>query len=413
MKKVLIVSYYFPPLNIMAAKRYGTMCRYFEKYGYEAYVLTTAIKECSYLGAKRDLENPISKRTIRIRRKKQLNRLETKGLFQFITFLDKWKICCRAVMNYDELLWYENIKEKIDLEKLKDIDLIIGTYGPIGSIYIAKYLAKKLNCPYIVDIRDLISEWKETAAGYRRGYRIDQAIEKRLLSSASGLVAITHGFKTILQKKYPSQRIVTVYNGWDGKKRKNLNDSGEKYLYYAGSLYEHRLESLHLLLRALKRINEKKNIKLMIRSVGPKMLDDKVSKMISDMGMDDYVKLLSSITSDIINEEQDKAFINIILSSVHENNIDQMVTVPGKTYELMNEKAPVLAITSKRSEVAKLLAYTNKGVAATEEDEIIEFILYDNNQYTGNEHVAKFSREYQAKMLCRFMDEILEKKQKR
>ena len=45
MKKVLIVSYFFPPLNIIAAKRYGTMSKYFIKNGYEPYVLTTTVKE--------------------------------------------------------------------------------------------------------------------------------------------------------------------------------------------------------------------------------------------------------------------------------------------------------------------------------------------------------------------------------
>ena len=41
MKKILIVSYYFPPLNLIAAKRYGTMCKYFEEYGFEPYIITT------------------------------------------------------------------------------------------------------------------------------------------------------------------------------------------------------------------------------------------------------------------------------------------------------------------------------------------------------------------------------------
>ncbi len=41
MRKVLIISYYFPPINMLASKRYGTMCKYLEENGYKPYVLTT------------------------------------------------------------------------------------------------------------------------------------------------------------------------------------------------------------------------------------------------------------------------------------------------------------------------------------------------------------------------------------
>ena len=411
MKKVLIISYYFPPLNSMAAKRYGTMCKYFKACGYEAYILTTTINECDYLGAKRDLEVPIPlENIIRIGKEKQIKGIQEKVIHWFNGILYKRKFCSRAIMGYDELLWYEKVRKKIDWEKFKDIDIIIGTYGPIGNLYIAKYLSDKLKCFYVADIRDLISEWQEAEDGYRRCYKIDQMIEKMLLSSANGIVTTTHGFKKILQNKYNSKRVITIYNGWDKTQIGQRGHSEEKYLYYAGSLYEHRLDGFGLLLNALKKINEKENIKLIVRSIGPKKLDDKARKMVAKMGMTSYITILPSAPFEVINEEQREAYIHIILSSVQEENIDQMVTVPGKTYELMNEKAPVLAITSKKSDLAKILAYTNKGIATTSEDEIIQFILHDHNQYIGNNHIRKFSREYQAKRLCGFMDEIVKGK---
>lgn len=41
MKKLLIISSHFPPLNTMAAKRYGYMCKYMKKNGYDPYIITT------------------------------------------------------------------------------------------------------------------------------------------------------------------------------------------------------------------------------------------------------------------------------------------------------------------------------------------------------------------------------------
>ena len=61
MKNVLIVSYYFPPINMIAAKRYGTMCKYFEKYGYKPYILTTRHNRSVWLDVKMELELPVNK----------------------------------------------------------------------------------------------------------------------------------------------------------------------------------------------------------------------------------------------------------------------------------------------------------------------------------------------------------------
>ena len=67
MKKLLIVSAHFPPLNTMASKRYGYMCKYMEKYGFEPYILTTRPRGGGYLNSKLDLEVPLSEeRIIRI-----------------------------------------------------------------------------------------------------------------------------------------------------------------------------------------------------------------------------------------------------------------------------------------------------------------------------------------------------------
>lgn len=63
-EKVLIVSSHFPPLNSMAAKRYGYMCKYMEENGFIPYVLTKRAREGGYLNSKFDLEIPIEEEHI-------------------------------------------------------------------------------------------------------------------------------------------------------------------------------------------------------------------------------------------------------------------------------------------------------------------------------------------------------------
>lgn len=78
MKKILIVSYYFPPLNLIAAKRYGTMCKYFEEYGFEPYIITTK-HDRAFIewNVRFDLKLPVSqKQIIQLGKSKKIMKLK-------------------------------------------------------------------------------------------------------------------------------------------------------------------------------------------------------------------------------------------------------------------------------------------------------------------------------------------------
>jgi glycosyltransferase involved in cell wall biosynthesis len=411
LKKVLIVSYYFPPINVVAARRYGSMCKYFAKYGYEPYVLTTSFGRNPGLDARLDLELPLDKsRVIRIGNSKNNSEIGS-VLGNFVmNVLDSGKIMSRTLA-WEVIGWYEKVKRDLDLERIRDIDIIVATYPAMGNLYVAKYLSKKLGCPYIADIRDLISDYTETTEGYRNCKWLDIVIEKYILNAAGGIVTVTPGFRDILRKRYPGKRYKVVFNGWDDVKTVQATPKeADKYLYYAGSLYLHRLESFELLVKCLKKINDEGNdkYKFLVRSIGPKELDVKAANFVKREGMQEYVNILPSVPGDIVQQEQKGACINIVLSTVHEEDVALMTTIPGKVYELLNEDASILAIVPKGSDVEKVLQYTQKGITSISEDEIIDFIGQKNKMCKGNGNIAYFTRERQAERLCRFMNKVLE-----
>lgn len=411
MKKVLIVSYYFPPINMIAAKRYGTMCKYLEKYGYKPYIITTRHDKSCGLNVRLDLESPVNEGQI-IRIGQARNNTDIQSVFcnLLLQVMRNCKISSRTLTSLS-IGWYEMVKRDIYLNKLKDIDIIIGTFPWMENLFVARYLSKQLNCPYIVDIRDLISDYAEADEGYKRSKFIDKILEKYILSNADGIVTVTPGFRDILRKRFPNKPYKVVFNGWDEKTKIETKPKEKiKYLYYAGSLYLHRLESFELLMECIKRINLKTDdkIKFIVRSIGPKKLDMKAKEMIKQENMQEYVSILDAASEDIVKSEQRDAYINVVLSTIHEDDASLMTTIPGKVYELLNYEAPVLAIVPPNSDVDKVLNYTNKGIASTSEDEIIDFILKNNTKYKGNKNTAYFSRKNQAKRLCQFMDKVLE-----
>ncbi len=407
MKKVLVVSYFFPPMNVIGAKRYGIMCKYFRENGYDAYVLTGAKYNSTY-NIKYDMDIPIPEENI-IRVALENN----KNLLSVINgMLVKLKRASRVINEIS--VWHKNVKQTVSLGQLKDIDIVIGTYSPMADLFVAKYIAKKLGCIYIADIRDFISDWKQVADGWRRTYWIDKILERKALHSTDVIITISPAMTKMFQKKYPGKKVVTVFNGWEGEPRESTGLPQEKYLYFAGTLYGYMVEDgLMLLLRALKKVNKKEKIKLIIRSTGPDGIIRKVKRIINQMGLEDIVSILPAVEEDIVREERSKSYINVVFSSIREEDTEFLAAMPGKSYDYIREKAPVLAIAYPKQDLAKLLSYTGKGIASVSEEEIADFILnLDPDNYVGNDNVLKFSRRYQAARLCKFMDYMLAKNER-
>ena len=125
--------------------------------------------------------------------------------------------------------------------------------------------------------------------------------------------------------------------------------------------------------------------------------------------MQEYVSVLGAADERIVKKEQRNAYINVVLSTIHEDDRALMTTVPAKVYELLITQPPTLAIVPRCSDVGRILHYTNKGMATVAEDEIIDFIQKDCKRYTGNKNVNYFTRKRQAERLCNFMNKVLEK----
>lgn len=400
MRKVLVVSWYFAPCSRMGAKRFGIMCKYFEENGYEPYVIA-APASITGNGAAAELEIPIPRNHLTEVNIDKSNMYFTAAILEVFKLM---KLCSRTVESSQ--FWYKNVKRSINLEELRSInfDIVIGTYGPMVNLYIAKYLSRKLKCKYIADIRDPISDYDEKLPqGYRWTSKLDYVIEKMFLNAAEGITTVNLKMKEDMKARYPKKKVITVYNGWDGEER--LYYQAEKYLYFAGTLYEYSINGLTIVLKALKVVNEKEDIKMIIRCIGSQA--SKVKQIIREMKMQNIVSCLPPVGERIVREERQKSFINVVFCSIDKEDYD-MVTIPGKAYEYMHERAPVLAVTPDTSIMAKALRYTNKGIGTTVESKIVDFILNAGGKYKGNDNVLKFSRQYQTARLCRFMDYILE-----
>lgn len=411
MKKVLIVSNYFPPINAIASKRFGVMCRYFQEFGYESYILTVNPSNIYVNGAQMDLEVPIDeKRITRIGNFGETDPIQ-QWYYQFFFKILEKKRFFFVSLDRQSVAWTERVKKEIDLSKFKDIDIVIGTFGIMGNIMIADYISHKLGCPFVADLRDLISDYRDSTMNRRkRLFLLERIVERQKLYRAAGITVVNPEYKKLLKKRYFNKPIITVYNGWDESRKSKTTKINGEYLYYAGALIPHRAECLKLVAKCLKNINNRRNekIKLVIRTnLSVKECEQDILNYIEKEHMEDFFLCLESASDDVVAGEIQGAYINLTLNTLDEKEKSYTMAVSGKVYELLISSRPILAISPKASALDKMMKYTQKGIATTSEKEIEKFILGGCEKYVGNDNIQYFSRKEQAKKFCEFMDSIL------
>ena len=194
-------------------------------------------------------------------------------------------------------------------------------------------------------------------------------------------MAVTSGFREILRERYPNHKIITVYNGWEIQDKEDNHNKKNDYLYYAGSLYEHRVESIKMLIDTIK--ENELDVNLIIRSVGPENSERILKDYIYANSMQNKVKVLGTVNENTVRQEQAEAKVNLLFSSLDADDKSLMTTLPGKLFELIRLDNPVLAIADKSAEIGIVLNKTKKGKIASDKKEILAFLNSDMTEYEG------------------------------
>lgn len=405
MKKVLIISYAFPPLNEIASRRYSEMIPFFHYHGWKPYVLTTK--------SSGDLKVKLSENQIfRIGEHPGLN-LHVKKKVTFKSFIAETRRKLGfmfRVFDSDLFKWSSVVLNSSDLiERIskEKIDIIIASYGPSSVLRIGASLGESLNVPVTYDFRDLASLHEDKS--FKQNWLakvVDRAFEKHYLRSAAGFITVSKGLAERIESQY-KQRIHVVYNGYtlnelEGDTCHSL-PTNKPYLYYAGRFYDHRLDSVYLLIDAL----ESFEYKLIIRSLGPIELDEKIKRYALHKNVAHKVEILDKTKAEIVEYESRNAAVNLVFEDLEKVYKSLRGVLTGKFLQLLTYDAPVLAIARSDSEIGEILNETGKGRLASSEREVVDFLntLDKEENVVDSSKIFFYSKEEQAKSLIHYLEE--------
>jgi len=425
-KKIIILSDYFPPSNLTPSERIYSFCLYLSQMGYYPIVVTrnwdipikksvdehkatgkeiVHIKENGY-----EVYYVPYKPTLRSRLFTKLHGKKNYTLYLATSFV--YSIGENLSSSFTSLRPLSQLCKKL-LTEQKDIKLMLISGSPFQLFKFGYLLKKQFNIKWIADYRD---DWNTNELAHNSMSKkfvqfLSKPMERKWVNSASFFVSVSDHYVKKISGLIPAVPGYTILNGYLENNYSQLEKQRAELftIAYVGSLYPN--QPIEIFLNGFKKfIDNNKGIKcrlcfvgLMAQPVGLSRVENLIK------GYEEYVSYTERVDKATAISIQNKATALLLCS--HKN----IKGTPGsKLYEYIALQKPVLVCPSDGEIVEETLTETGQGLFANNEEECAAKleILYKN--YSNNEEVIdinmpavkKYSRYENAKKLSKLLNEL-------
>ena len=432
MKRVLIITYYWPPSGGSGVQRWLKMSKYLPEYGWQPVIYTPEnaeypVEDPSLLQdvapetevIKRKIVEPYSfyKRLLGIKK-------EQKVKVGFINEGERkqgWKenlsLWVRGNLFIpDARCWWVKPSVRFLKNYLKEhpVDAMISTGPPHSMHLIALQLRKALNIPWIADFRDpwteidFYQDLKLTRWGDKKHHRL----EKQVLSNADKVVTIGWDAAKGLEA-LGAHSVQTITNGFDEEPTNGMIITpSEKFtISHIGALGASR-NAIHFweALGDMAKNGSQFRNDLSIRLIG--QVDVSAIQTIKANGIMDNTELITYIPHEEINKMQMESQVLLLLIN---NTPNAKGILTGKLFEYLSSCRPILCIGPEDGDAAHIINEAKAGVTVGFDDmEKMKTVIkglydkYNSGTLKGcpNEAIEKYSRKALAGEFVEMMNNL-------
>ena len=435
MKRVLIITYYWPPSGGSGVQRWLKMSKYLPENGWQPVIYTTEGAEYPIVDP--SLEKDVAPEVEVIRRpifepytfyKKFLGmKKEETVKMGFIQEKEKkksWKedlsLWIRGNLFIpDARRWWVKPSVRYLKNDLKDhpVDAIISTGPPHSMHLIAMKLKEALRIPWVADFRDpwteidYYNDLRLTRCSDRKHHRL----EREVLSKADKVVTVAPDGARRLGK-IGNRNVRVVYNGFDRDDDAQTPISlPESFtITYLGVLSKiQNPKNLWQVLGGLIKEDEKFNKDLKINIIG--QIDNSVSQSIEEQGLAQHVTYSPYIPHDQVSAvHRSSTLLLLLLMPDSEPRAKGLLT--GKLFEYLASGRPILCIGPEDGDAARILKETQAGVTVRFEDrermkETVKNLYQQHLDHTlschANNSIEQYSRKAQTKGYVKILNQLL------
>ncbi|MGO4772010.1 glycosyltransferase family 4 protein [Flavobacterium sp. W22_SRS_FK3] len=423
-KKLLIITYYFPPAGGPGVQRWLKFVKYLPDFDVQPIVYIP--ENPTYPIIDEGLVSEISDKVVVLKNKiwepyqlaSIFSKKKTKKISSGIlphqkkqTFLDKIFLWVRGNLFIPDarVFW---VKPSVSfLEKYikeNNIDTIV-TSGPPHSLHlIGLELKEKLNVRWFADFRD---PW--TTIGYHKALRLShyafkkhKILEHKVLNSADAIIVTSKTTKKEFQA-ITNKPISIITNGYDIENVEKQTLDTKFTLAHIGSFLSDRNPKF-LWECLIELLNEIPNFKLHLEIKLIGKVSQEVLNSIGEFNLNSYLKLLGYVSHHEAIAFQKKSQVLLLIEIDSE---DTKSIIPGKLFEYMVSNRPIIAIGPQGSDFADIIKETNTGVFFdySEKAKLKSVILDFYNQFLeGNLQANGVSlQQYSRKNLTKQLVELI------
>jgi len=426
MKKVLIITYYWPPSGGAGVQRWLKFAKYLPQYGWEPIIYTPenpdfAVEDLSLLKdvspnlevIKTRIWEPYEIYKTLIGKKGQKINISFSEGGKKQGFIHKLALALRGNLLIPDprCFWISpSVSYLEEYLKKHPIDAIISTGPPHSMHIIGLKLHKKTNIPWLADFRDPwtnIDFYKELNLSWLAD-KIHRSKEKQVLTRAQKVVSVTPTWCAELAEN-ASRAVDLVHNGYDEDdiiRTNNPVDSNFSIVHIGSINAARNPKILWKALGELIQENDELRKYLKIKFVGN--VESVVYRDIEQYKLNPYLEKVGYLShADAISFQQTSQLLLLLINNTP--NANGILT--GKLYEYMASARPILAIGPTKSDIANLLQETNAGVIVDFEDvtgmkrAILE--LFEKYKTGKLDSQASGYQQYSRKAQCGVMAQLL------
>ncbi len=379
MKKVLIVAYYFPPSGGPGVQRVLKFAKFLPEFGWEPSILT--VKDGDYPARDPSLLKeipeslPVTRTPI----------LEPYSLYRTLTgkkkgeavdvntnykpgtkvgMAEKLAQAIRANLFIPDARvgWLvHGVPAGVRMARELDVDLIFSSSPPYTCALLGRAIARRVARPWVMELRDPWTGFLSAPVRYGPSKAIDRHLEKSCVADASRLVVAWRGIERDLAGKDPgfdATKVRLVENGFDPDDLAAVEPKPfDRFtIVYTGSMYGVRNPDTFL--QAVARLIESGRAKPdEIRVVFVGRFGDEVRAMFHRPELQGIVEDAGHVPhSESVRYTLGADVLLLVVDDVKGSE----GIVPGKVFEYIGSRRPVLAI-APEGDVADLIRKTNAG----------------------------------------------------
>ncbi|MDN3667830.1 glycosyltransferase family 4 protein [Echinicola jeungdonensis] len=426
-KKVLIITYYWPPSAGSGVQRWLKFAKYLPDFGWEPVIFTPEnpdfeLKDEGLLKeVPKDLEvlhfpiwEPYG--VFRFLKKGKTVKKEDPAKIiekQHKSWLDQTAMWLRAnaLVPDPRVFWVKpSVNYLLEILHKNEIKAVITTGPPHSMHLIGRDLKRKTDIAWIADFRDPWSTWEflDTLPMMASIRKRHEKLEKGVFREADGVVTISPTFREEL-KKIADRDIALITNGFDSadlpesfKKKKSEQEFFE--IVYTGIIDSIRnpVPFLQALKNACK-VKEKPVKLTFVGRVSQKVLD----YVAKDHWLSKRVEFPGYVSHKEVFSFYEKADMLLLILTDTKN---AKGNIPGKLFEYIATGRTIVALGDPEGDSSKIIAEAGAGKVFAHKavDSITQFLeeqIDHQNEESEKRDISRFERKFLTQKLAQLLDE--------